>query len=107
MVDICRNLTSSVYDRSDLQLEINAVNTQHLGDTILLWEGDSGSGGSDSGAGSKRRRRLVGLAVCHCGAATEAGSGTCYLKFGSVLPGSNAAIYFDKLLSACEIFAKA
>ena len=63
-------------------------------------------GGSASGAGSKRRR-LVGPAVCHCGAATEAGSGTCYLKFGSVLPRANAAIYFNKLLSACEIFAKA
>jgi hypothetical protein len=31
----------------------------------------------------------------------------CYIKFGAVLPGGNAPIYFDNLLYACEIFAKA
>jgi GNAT superfamily N-acetyltransferase len=90
----CRNLTTAIYDGLDVQHEINAVNTQSLGDTVLLWH--------DEG-----RRRLVGLALCHCGAGTEAGSGACYIKFGAVLPGANAAIYFDRLVHACETFAKA
>ena len=37
---------------------------------------------------------------------TEAGSGTCYIKFGGVLSGANSAIYFDKLIDTCETFAK-
>jgi hypothetical protein len=82
-----------------VQQEIDAVNTQSLGDTVLLWH----DGIPDEGS----RRRLVGLAVCHCGAGTEAGSGACYIKFGAVLPGVNAAIYFDRLVHACEISAKA
>jgi hypothetical protein len=44
--------------------------------------------------------------VCHCGAGTEVGSGVCYIKFGSVLPGDDTQIYFDSLLHACETFAK-
>jgi hypothetical protein len=90
----CRNLTTAIYDGLDVQHEINAVNSQSLGDTVLLWHDES-------------RRRLVGLALCHCGAGTEAGSGACYIKFGAVLPGAKAAIHFDRLVHACETFAKA
>ncbi len=32
----CRNLTTAIYDGLDVQHEINAVNTQSLGDTVLL-----------------------------------------------------------------------
>jgi hypothetical protein len=52
----------------DVSREIQSVWEQGLGDTVFLWE--------ESG--------LAGLAVCHCGAATEAGSNTCYVKFGAV-----------------------
>jgi predicted N-acetyltransferase YhbS len=97
----CRNLTNSIFEGLDLQLEINSVNTQRLGDTVLLWE--AGFGGGD---GEIRKRTLVGLGVCHCGAGTEAGSGKCYIKFGGVLSGANSAMYFDKLIDACETFAK-
>src|SRR6266571_744786 len=83
----------------DLQLEINSVNTQRLGDTVLLCE-DGG------GRGDEERRRLIGLGVCHCGAGSEAGIGTCYIKFGGVLFGPNSAMYFDKLIDTCETFAK-
>jgi hypothetical protein len=69
-----RNLTNSIYGGLDLQLEINSVNAQRLGDTVLLWE-------QGNEVGEIEKRRLIGLAVCHCGAGTEAGSGVCYIKF--------------------------
>ncbi|HEX2231084.1 MAG TPA: hypothetical protein VHG34_02750, partial [Nitrososphaeraceae archaeon] len=36
---------------------------------------------------------------------TEAGIGTCYIKFGAVRPGSNSAKIFDSLLHTCEQYA--
>ena len=42
---------------------------QNLGDVVL------------TGAGP-----LDGLAVCHIGAGSEAGGGTCYIKFGAARP---------------------
>jgi len=39
--------------------------------------------------------------VCHCGANTEAGQGTCYVKFGA----ARSAKGFERLLVACEVFA--
>jgi hypothetical protein len=47
----------------------------------------------------------VGFAVCHCGGGTEAGSGTCFIKFGAVLPGDGAEARFERLVDACEAFA--
>jgi len=73
----------------DLEREIMAVRNQRLGDTVLLWEGDT----------------LVGVAVCHCGPGTEAGRDTCYIKFGAVRRGSGAENLFDKLLNGCEELA--
>lgn len=84
-----RELTSNLLDGLDLTGEIEAVHAQDLGDTVLVWDG----------AG------LAGLAVCHCGPDTEAGSGVCYVKFGAARPGPNAAGDFDRLLGACEAFA--
>jgi predicted N-acetyltransferase YhbS len=98
----CRSLTNAIYDGLDLQLEINSVNTQKLGDTILLWEGGDGHGDEER----RKKRQLIGLGVCHCGAGTEAGSGACYIKFGAVLSGVKSAMYFDKLVDTCETFAK-
>ncbi len=84
-----RELTSSLLDGLDLTGEIRAVHSQNLGDTVLVWD--------DAG--------LAGLAVCHCGAGTESGSGVCYVKFGAARPGPNAGRDFDRLLDACEAFA--
>jgi hypothetical protein len=81
----CRQLTDEIYGL-DVSGEINAVATQKLGDTLLLWD--------DAG--------LVGFAVCHCGPGTEAGSGTCYVEFGAVRPGPTAGEDFDRLLKACS-----
>ena len=85
----CRELTASLYPGFDLRSEIVGVETYELGDTVLVGAGD----------------RLTGMAVCHVGAGSEAGSDTCYVKFGAVRPGPDAASDFDRLLDACEAFA--
>jgi GNAT superfamily N-acetyltransferase len=85
----CAQLTGEIYEGLDLSREIRAVAGQNLGDTILLREDDT----------------LVGLAVCHCGAGSEAGTGTCYVKFGAARPGPDAARRFDRLVDACDAFA--
>src|SRR5207253_641121 len=87
----CAALTDALYPGLDLTLEIQAVAAQSLGETILI------AGGS----------QLEAFAVCHCGAGTEAGSGTCYVKFGAVRPGPGAADSFVRLLDACDAFAAA
>jgi len=84
-----RELTDAVYEGLNVGGEIRAVASQNLGDTVLLWDD----------------ARLAGLAVCHCGPGSEAGSGTCYLKFGAVRPSPTAAQDFDRLLDACEEMA--
>src|SRR5437764_3136088 len=56
VLSACRELTGAIYDGLDVEREIRAVARQELGDTILLWD--------DS--------RLLGLAICHGGAGTEA-----------------------------------
>lgn len=85
----CRQLTDEIYEGLDVRGEINAVATQKLGDTVLLW--------ADA--------KLVGFAVCHFGPGTEAGSGTCYVKFGAARPGPTAEQDFGRLLKACEEMA--
>lgn len=79
-------LTDAVYPGLDLSREIEAVRAQRLGDTVLI----------DDGAG------LQGVAVCHVGAGTEAGSGACYVKFGAVRPGPDAERLFGLLIDACH-----
>lgn len=79
-------LTDAVHPGLDLRREIESVRRQRLGDTVLI----------DDGAG------LQGLAVCHVGAGTEAGSGACYVKFGAVRPGPGAERRFGLLIDACH-----
>jgi GNAT superfamily N-acetyltransferase len=85
LIDDCRELTNAIFEGLDVTHEIRATETQELGDTILLHEGDA----------------LAGFAVCHLGAG-EAGSGTCFIKFGAVRPGAGAGDRFERLLAACE-----
>jgi GNAT superfamily N-acetyltransferase len=96
----CKKLTNSVYEGLNLETEIRSVRKQKLGDTILLWKKEGQSNNYDIEGG-----QLVGMAVCHCGAGSEAGSNTCYVKFGAVKPELNADRYFEELLAACESFA--
>ena len=71
--------------------EIFALEDQHLGDTVFIWD--------DPG--------LVGFAAVHVGAGSEAGSGAGFIKFGAARPGPKAGEYFDRLLTACEAYAAA
>jgi GNAT superfamily N-acetyltransferase len=82
-------MTGEIFDGLNVQREIEAIADQKLGDTVLLWAGSS----------------LVALGVCHCGAGTEAGSDTCYIKFGAARPGPQVTANFSRLLSACETLA--
>ena len=91
VLQACREVTEAIYEGLDVRGEIQAVQELRLGETVLLWNGS----------------RLAGFACCHCGAGTEAGSGTCYIKFGAVLPGPGAAERFDQLLRVCEAEALA
>lgn len=88
IIGSCADLTNSIYEGLDVSHEIRAVADQALGDTVLV---DSGDG-------------LEGFAVCHCGAG-EAGSGTCFVKFGAARPGPEAVDRFGRVLEACEALA--
>ena len=81
-----RELTDAVYPGLDVSREIESVRAQRLGDTVLI---DDGEG-------------LRGVAVCHVGAGTEAGSGACYVKFGAIRPGPDAERRFGLLIDACH-----
>jgi GNAT superfamily N-acetyltransferase len=89
LLDEIRELTDAVFRGLDLEREIVAAATQRIGDTLVL-PGDD---------------ELDGVAVCHCGAGSEAGSDTCYVKVAAVRPGAGAADRFERLLDACERFA--
>lgn len=84
-------LTGAVHPGLDLAVELESIQAQGLGDTLLLRDGDG----------------LAGLAACHVGAGSEAGGGVCYVKFGAVLPGPGAAGRFARLLDLVEAFAAA
>ena len=88
-IKACQQLTDAVYEGLDVSREILTVEKQKLGETVLLWEDE-----------------LIGLAICHCGTGTEAGSDTCYVKFGAVRPGKQAGVNFRQLLHACEALAQ-
>ena len=88
----CRELTEAVYEGLDLSAEIRTVAALGLGDTILLRDAAS---------------RLAGFAICHWGAASEAGAGCCFVKFGAVRPGPGAEQRFARLLDACGELAVA
>ena len=89
VLDEIRRLTDQIFRGLDLGREIVAVNEQGIGDTVLV----------------RRDGTLEGMAVCHCGAGSEAGSDTCYVKFAAVRPGEGAAMRFERLLDACEAHA--
>jgi GNAT superfamily N-acetyltransferase len=86
-LEACHSLTDSIFEGLDVSEEIESVESQKLGDTVLLWGGDT----------------LDGFAVCHCGEGTEAGADACYVKFAAAKPGSNAEKTFERLLDACAV----
>src|ERR671930_726387 len=101
-LDKCRLLTNSVYEGLDLKHEIIAVNNQKLGDIILLYRtNNNNTANKDDNDDS-----LAGLAVCHCGAGSEAGSSVCYIKFGLVISDGDSQENFKNLLNAASLLAK-
>ncbi len=86
----CMEVTDSIYDGLEVSQEIRAVESQNLGDTVLLVDGS----------------KISAFAVCHVGAQTEAGSDTCYIKFGAVHTGISAPEKFVNLLDACNAYAR-
>ena len=84
-----RTLTDAIQPGLDVQREILAVAAQRLGDTVLVSD--------DAG--------VAALAVCHRGPGTEAGSDSCYVKFGAVRVGPGAGERFERLLDTCEAYA--
>jgi predicted N-acetyltransferase YhbS len=85
-----RELTEQLYEGLDLSGEIRTVCARNLGDTVLLWNGDS---------------HLTGFAICHWGPASEAGEGCCFVKFGAVRPGPGGEQRFAALLDVCADLA--
>jgi GNAT superfamily N-acetyltransferase len=103
LLEECGKLTNAVYTGLNLETEIRSVKKQNLGDTIILWSEEGSS--SNNNNYKDEDSQLVGLAICHSGANSEAGSNTCYIKFGAIKPGPDAGSGFEKLLKACETFA--
>lgn len=79
-------VTGSILEGLDVRREIDAVLNQKLGDTVLVYDGED----------------LVAFGVCHVGPGTEAGSGTCFVKFGAAKAGDGAERNFARLVGACE-----
>jgi GNAT superfamily N-acetyltransferase len=90
--DAAYALTDAIYGGLDLRSEIRTVAARQLGDTLLIWEGDS---------------RLAGFAVCHWGPASEAGADRLFIKFGAVRSGAGAEARFAALLDGASALAVA
>jgi predicted N-acetyltransferase YhbS len=90
-LEACARLTGEIYPGLDVADEIRAVDRLKLGDTLVL--------GADPA--------VEAFAVCHWGAGSEGGSGTCYVKFGAARPGPGATERFARLLAACDAVAHA
>jgi GNAT superfamily N-acetyltransferase len=86
----CAAVTDVIYPGLEVSREIAATQAQELGDTVLV----HGEGGE-----------VEAFGVCHTGPGSEAGTGTCYLKFGAARPGPGVEGRFGHLLDACEAFA--
>jgi len=91
VLDDCKYLTNGIFPGLDLQKEILAVDSQKLGDTILLYD-PSGN-------------KLTGIAICHYGKGTEAGSNVCYIKFAAISTNNNSHSNFVRMLDSVESMA--
>lgn len=92
LMEECAQMTGMLFDGLDLRTEIAGTDKQNLGDTIIIR--------------SREENSVLGIAICHSGPGTEAGSNNCYVKFAAVRPGVVSGKLFDSLLAACERYAK-
>ncbi len=84
----CRHLTDAIYPGLDVTPEVESIEKQSLGETILIAD-----------------LNLLGFATCHIGPGSEAGSGICYIKFGAAAQGPSAKEHFRRLIEACDVYA--
>lgn len=84
-----RALTDRIYPKLDVSTEIWATHRLSLGDTAILHRGSM----------------CEAFAICHVGAGTEAGSESCFVKFGAATPGADSEKIFVELMRSCEGFA--
>ncbi|HJW68559.1 MAG TPA: GNAT family N-acetyltransferase, partial [Candidatus Binatia bacterium] len=85
-----RRLTDAVHPGLDLTREIRNVVEHDFGDVVVTGAPDAPDG----------------LAICHCGAGSEAGSGAGFVKFGAVRPGAGGQERLAALLDACAALAR-
>lgn len=90
MLKEARALLDVIEPGLDLGREIEALEAQGLGDVIIVRDAQN---------------RLAAFAICHEGAASEAGSGSVFVKFGAARRGSEGEKAFRGLLEACEAYA--
>lgn len=95
VLETVRALTDDVFPGLDITAEIADVARHDLGQTLLLESGADGRG------------HLDGVALCHCGAGSEASAGQVLVKFAAVRPGEGAAVRLGQILAACEAYAAA
>src|SRR4029079_725270 len=88
-IEGCVAVTSSLREGLDLTGEIECLAEPGKGDVVIVREG----------------ARIAAFALCHVGAASEAVTGSCYVKFAAVRPGAGGAGLLDGLLDACETLA--
>jgi GNAT superfamily N-acetyltransferase len=87
----CRKLTDRIDKGLDLTEEIGSLLKQRAGEVILTYI----------------RNTLDGFAIAHHGPGSEGGDALCYLKFAAVRTGAGAGERFDRLLDACDAYARA
>ncbi len=85
----CRSVSDRNFSGLDLSPQVEAVDRQKLGDTLMVSRGS----------------QAAGFAVCHAGAGSEAGSGAVYVKFAAVRPDAHADDTLRVLLRAIRDFA--
>lgn len=85
-----RELTDLLLPGLDLEGEVSAGLEQGIGETVLRYDDT----------------RLDGVAVCHVGSGSEAGSGATYVKFAAVRPGGRGDRRLARLLDAVEALAR-
>lgn len=90
-IGACARLTGRIDKGLDLSAEIRSLLKQKTGEVVLFYT----------------RSALGGFAICHHGAGSEGGTKICYIKFAAARGGAGAGERFDRLLEACDEFARA
>jgi GNAT superfamily N-acetyltransferase len=85
----CHELAGGLHPGLDLEREIAVVLERGPGDVLALTDGS----------------RVMGFAICHCGAGSEAGSKQALVKFAMVRDGPGAADRLRRLIAGCESYA--